>query len=74
MMLALQLLAFVGAVQCLPWDGVKPTGVFDKPLGFQEPPKATQAARLELHRRQVPGDVTCGYGDGISCEQTPLYA
>ena len=40
----------------------------------RRPPKATQAARLELHRRQAAGDVTCGYEDGISCEQTPLYA
>jgi hypothetical protein len=68
MMLALQLFAFAGAVQCLPWDGVKPTGVFDQPLGFQDPPKTTQAAGLELHRRQATGDVTCGYKDSISCE------
>jgi hypothetical protein len=68
MMLALQLLAFVGAVQCLPWDGVKPTGVYDQLLGVQEPPKPTQTARLELRKRQASGDTTCGYEDAISCE------
>jgi len=68
MMLTLQLLALVGAVQCLPWDGAKPTAVFDQPLGFQQPPQTTPAARVELRKRQAPGDTTCGYEDGISCE------
>ncbi len=67
MMLAIQLLAFAGAVQSLPWDGVKPTGVFDQPLGHKEPPKPTQAA-VELRKRQAVGDSTCGYEDGISCK------
>jgi hypothetical protein len=68
MMLALQLLAFVGAVQCLPWDGVKPTAIVDQPLGFQEPPKPTRAAAPELLKRQAPGDATCGYVSGILCK------
>lgn len=66
-MFTLKFLAFVGAVQGLPWDGVKPTGVFDQPFGLhQQPPKPTQAA-VDLRKRQAAGDVTCGYEDGISC-------
>jgi hypothetical protein len=42
-MVVFHLLALAGVVQCLPWDGVKPTGVLDQVFEHQEPPKPTAA-------------------------------
>lgn len=69
-MLILQQLAFVGLIQCLPWDGVKPTGNLGAHLAHQEPPKPTPPIG-GLLARQAPGDFTCGYMNAIACRRIP---
>jgi hypothetical protein len=56
----LRLLALAAVVQCLPWDGDKPTGIFHYPLGQPQPPP-TPAPLGRLVRKQEVGDSTCGY-------------